>query len=182
MPFNTSGPVLYYNKKAFTAAGLDPEHPPTTLAAVRAAAQKLKANGVEAPLGFKTDPIFFEQWTAMANRLFANNGNGRRARATKAVFDTATGRQIFSWMSAMVKDGLATTNADLGTGAYDDLLGIQSGSHAMAIDTSAALGTINRSSRAATPPTSSSGSRRCRAPARGGSRAACSCKAVRSTW
>ncbi len=143
MPFNTSGPVLYYNKKAFTAAGLDPAKPPATLDDVRAAAEKLKANGVSAPLGLKTDPIFFEQWTAMANNLFANNGNGRKARATKAVFDTATGRRIFSWMSGMVKDGLATTNADLGTGSFDDLLGIQSGSHAMAIDTSAALGTIS---------------------------------------
>jgi sn-glycerol 3-phosphate transport system substrate-binding protein len=42
----------------------------------------------------------------------------------------------------MVKDGLATTNADLGTGSFDNLLSIQSGSHAMAFDTSAALGTI----------------------------------------
>jgi sn-glycerol 3-phosphate transport system substrate-binding protein len=142
MPFNTSGPVLYYNKKAFSAAGLDPESPPKTLADLRAAAEKLKANGVSAPLGLKTDPIFLEQWTAMANRLFANNGNGRKARATKATFDTPTGRAIFSWMDGMVKDGLAETNADLGTGQYDDLLGIRSGSHAMAIDTSAALGTI----------------------------------------
>ena len=45
MPFNTSGPVLYYNKKAFTAAGLDPERPPATLDEVRAAAEKLKATG-----------------------------------------------------------------------------------------------------------------------------------------
>jgi sn-glycerol 3-phosphate transport system substrate-binding protein len=142
MPFNTSGPVLYYNKKAFTAAGLDPESPPKTLADLRAAAEKLKASGVSTPLGLKTDPIFLEQWTAMANRLFANNGNGRKARATKATFDTPTGRAIFGWMDGMVKDGLAETNADLGTGQYDDLLGIRSGSHAMAIDTSAALGTI----------------------------------------
>src|SRR5262245_13107920 len=75
MPFNTSEPVLYYNKKAFSAAGLDPNSPPKTLDDLRAAAEKLKANGVEAPLGYKTDPIFFEQWNAMANRLFVNNGN-----------------------------------------------------------------------------------------------------------
>jgi sn-glycerol 3-phosphate transport system substrate-binding protein len=142
MPFNTSGPVLYYNKKAFSAAGLDPNSPPKTLDDLRAAAEKLKANGVEAPLGYKTDPIFFEQWTAMANKLFVNNGNGRTARATKTQFDTATGRSIFTWLSGMVKDGLATTNADLGNSQYDDLLGIRSGQHAMAIDTSAALGTI----------------------------------------
>ena len=162
MPFNTSGPVLYYNKKAFTAAGLDPTTPPKTLDEVRAAAEKLKANGVSAPLGLKTEPGYFEHWRALANKLYVNNSNGRKARATKTVYDDATGRQIFTWLSGMVKDGLATTNPDLGTGNFDNLLGIQSGSHAMAFDTSAALGTIQRSSPAATPPTSSSASRRSR--------------------
>ena len=47
MPFNNSGPVLFYNKKAFSAAGLDPEKPPTTFDEMRTAAEKLKANGVE---------------------------------------------------------------------------------------------------------------------------------------
>ena len=61
----------------------------------------------------------------------------------------------------MVKDGLATTNPDLGTGSFDNLLGIQSGSHAMAFDTSAALGTISSVlAAAAARRTSSSGSRR----------------------
>ena len=45
MPFNTSGPVLYYNKQSFTKAGLDPEKPPTTLDEVRSAAEKLKSTG-----------------------------------------------------------------------------------------------------------------------------------------
>jgi sn-glycerol 3-phosphate transport system substrate-binding protein len=142
MPFNTSGPVLYYNKKAFSAAWLDPNQPPTTLDAVRADAEKLKNAGVEAPLGLKTEPGYVEHWNAMASKLYVNNGNGRKARATKTVFDTSTGLQIFSCMSGMVKDGLATTNPDLGTGNFDNVLGIGSGSHAMAIDTSAALGTI----------------------------------------
>ena len=143
MPFNSSGPVLYYNKKAFTAAGLDAEKPPTTLDEVRSAAEKLKANGVEAPLGLKTEPGYFEHWRAMANKLYVNNSNGRKARGTKTVFNDATGREIFSWLSGMVKDGLATTNADLGTGNFDNLIGIQAGSHAMAFDTSAALGTVS---------------------------------------
>ncbi len=143
MPFNTSGPVLYYNKKAFTAAGLDPNSPPKTLADVRAAAEKLKANGVEAPLGLKTEPGYFEHWRGLADKLYVNNSNGRKARATKAVYNDATGRQIYTWLSGMVKDGLATTNPDLGTGAFDNLLGIQSGTHAMAFETSAALGTIS---------------------------------------
>jgi sn-glycerol 3-phosphate transport system substrate-binding protein len=142
MPFNTSGPVLLYNKKAFTAAGLDPEKPPTTLDEVRSAAEKLRAGGMQAPLGLKTEPGYFEHWRAMADKLYVNNSNGRKARATKTGFDDATGRQIFSWLSGMVKDGLAETNPDLGTGNFDNLLGIQSGSHAMAFDTSAVLGTV----------------------------------------
>jgi sn-glycerol 3-phosphate transport system substrate-binding protein len=142
MPFNTSGPVLYFNKKAFTAAGLDPNSPPKTLDDVRAAAEKLKANGVEAPLGLKTEPGYFEHWRALADKLYVNNNNGHKARPTKTVYDDATGVQIYTWLAGMVKDGLATTNPDLGTGTFDNLLGIQSGSHAMAFETSAALGTI----------------------------------------
>jgi ABC-type glycerol-3-phosphate transport system substrate-binding protein len=45
-------------------------------------------------------------------------------------------------MSAMVKDGLAATNSDIGTGASDNFLGIRGGAHAMTIDSSAALGTV----------------------------------------
>ena len=62
---------------------------------------------------------------------------------TKTVYNDPIGRRIFTWLSGMVKDGLATTNPDLGTGNFDNLLGIQSGSHAMAFETSAALGTIS---------------------------------------
>ena len=47
MPFNNSGPVLFYNKKAFTAAGLDPEKPPTTLDEVRSRGREAQgATGV----------------------------------------------------------------------------------------------------------------------------------------
>ena len=40
----------------------------------------------------------------------------------------------------MVHDNLATVNPDLGTGNFDDLIGIGSGSHAMAIDTERVAG------------------------------------------
>ena len=41
MPFNTSNPMLYYNKDMFKAAGLDPDKPPRTWAEVEDAAKKL---------------------------------------------------------------------------------------------------------------------------------------------
>ncbi|MEX2099791.1 MAG: ABC transporter substrate-binding protein [Acidimicrobiia bacterium] len=144
MPFAVSGPVLYYNKKAFTAAGLDPNKPPATLDEVRAAAEKLKSSGAvtKAGLGLKVEPGFFSHWTAMAGKLFVNPNNGRTARATASAFNSKTGLEVFTWLSGMVKDGLAVTNPDSGANAFDDLLGIGSGSHAMAIDTSASLGTV----------------------------------------
>ncbi len=80
MPFNASGPVLFYNKTAFTKAGLDPEKPPATLDEVRSYAQKIKTAGSVggAPLGLKVDPGFFEHWRAMANKLYVNQNNGRK--------------------------------------------------------------------------------------------------------
>ena len=45
MPFNTSNPILYYNKDMFKAAGLDPEKPPTTFEDVTKASQALSKDG-----------------------------------------------------------------------------------------------------------------------------------------
>jgi sn-glycerol 3-phosphate transport system substrate-binding protein len=145
MPFNTSGPVLYYNKKAFTAAGLDPEQPPATLAEVRTAAEKLKAAGVVkgAPFGLKIEPGFVEHWLALSSQLFVNNQNGRDGRTTASVLHSSTGKQIFSWLGGMVKDGLAATNPSEGGNQFDNLLAIGNGNGAMSIDTSASLGTIS---------------------------------------
>ena len=41
MPFNSSAPVMYYNKTAFKEVGLDPDKPPTTYDEVLEAAKKL---------------------------------------------------------------------------------------------------------------------------------------------
>ena len=52
MPFNSSTPVLWWNKDAFKKAGLDPEVPPKTWPEVAEAAKKLIAAGSEC--GFST--------------------------------------------------------------------------------------------------------------------------------
>jgi sn-glycerol 3-phosphate transport system substrate-binding protein len=142
MPFNVSNPVLYYDKNAFTKAGLDPNTPPATLDDVRADAVKLKAAGVSAPFGLKLDPWEIEQWSAKGGANFVNNDNGRSARASQATFDNPVGAQIFTWMADMVKSGLASTNPASGPDAYNNLLAIANHTTAMTIDTSAALGTI----------------------------------------
>jgi sn-glycerol 3-phosphate transport system substrate-binding protein len=146
MPFNLSNPVFYYDKAAFRSAGLDPEKPPTTFDEVRSAAEKLKASGVvtKAGMGLKLDAWHLEQWLAKAGDPYVNNGNGRKARATKVEFDNKNGRRIFGFWSGMVRDGLAETNPTEGPSAIDNLIGIGTHSHAMTIDTSAALGTVTQ--------------------------------------
>ena len=144
MPFNISNPVLYYDRNAFTAAGLDPDQPPSTLAEVEQASRKLKAAGYQYGYGLKLDPWYIEQMSAKAGKTFVNHGNGRDARATKVTFDNPTGLDIFTWMNDMVSQGLAVTNSAEGPSAFDNLLGIRSKQNAMTVDSSASLGTISQ--------------------------------------
>lgn len=144
MPFNVSNPILYFDKNGFRAAGLDPEDPPSTLAEVRTASEKLQGAGYKYGWGLKLDPWYLEQWSAKAGKLYANNDNGRAERATEVVFDNPTGVEIFTWMQSMVDDGLAVTNSASGSNSFNNLLGIRSKDVGMTIDSSAALGTIEQ--------------------------------------
>ncbi len=143
MPFAVSGPVLYYNKLAFTKAGLNPNEPPSTLAELVADAKALKQHGLGG-VGLKIDPWYFETLLATDNQLLVNNNNGRTSRATQVAFNGSTAVEIFTELDQMVSSGDATTNSALGADEFDDLLGVGSGKYSMAIDTSAALGTIQQ--------------------------------------
>jgi sn-glycerol 3-phosphate transport system substrate-binding protein len=140
MPFAASIPIVYYNKQSFVTAGLDPNDPPKTLAQYMADAKALKAHGIGT--GLVVDPWHFRNWLALSDQLFLNNDNGRTSRATKAVFDSKAGLQIFTDLDQLVKSGEAVTNPATGPDAYDNLLGMGSGKYGMTIDTSATLGTI----------------------------------------
>lgn len=62
MPFNSSTPVLYYNKSAFAAAGLDPDQPPRTWPEVGEFAARTQAAGI--PCGFTTG---WQSWVQLEN-------------------------------------------------------------------------------------------------------------------
>ncbi|MGH9092121.1 MAG: ABC transporter substrate-binding protein, partial [Acidimicrobiales bacterium] len=140
MPFAVSVPVVFYNKQAFTAAGLDPTTPPATLAQYLADAKALHSHGLGT--GVVVDPWHVRNWLATANQLFVNHGNGRSSRATKAVFASKAGLKIFSALDTLVQSDGGVTNPYVGPDAYDNLLGIGSGKLGMTIETSAALGTV----------------------------------------
>ncbi|MEY9180192.1 sn-glycerol 3-phosphate transport system substrate-binding protein [Bradyrhizobium sp. USDA 326] len=76
-PFNSSTPILYYNKTMFREAGLDPEAPPKTWPELGAAAKRLRDRG--APCGFTTSwPswIHVENFSAFHNLSLATRANG----------------------------------------------------------------------------------------------------------
>src|SRR2546425_5605058 len=110
MPWNASSAILFYNKDAFKAAGLDPEKPPLTFTEVAEAAKKLTkkdASGQTVQYGFGPSIYgwLFEQLLATSGSLYADNGNGRDDRATKVVYNNAAGKTILDWWKAGVDGG-----------------------------------------------------------------------------
>lgn len=76
-PFNSSTPVLYYNKDLMRQAGLDPARPPQTWEEVGDATAKLRAAG--SPCGLTTTWVSWvqlENLSARHGQLFATRNNG----------------------------------------------------------------------------------------------------------
>ena len=97
MPFNVSNPVLYYNRNMFEAAGLDPDRPPQSLEELRQYSQQLVDSGAAA-YGLAVESgsgsgggWYLEQWFANMGELYADNGNGRLAPATRVLYDGPAG-------------------------------------------------------------------------------------------
>jgi sn-glycerol 3-phosphate transport system substrate-binding protein len=77
-PFNSSTPIMYYNKDVFEAAGLDANNPPKTWAEMEAASVKIVESGA-ASCGFTTSwPawLMLENFTAWHNIPMATQENG----------------------------------------------------------------------------------------------------------
>ncbi|MGA2037341.1 MAG: extracellular solute-binding protein, partial [Acidimicrobiales bacterium] len=112
LPFNISSNVLYYDRNAFRAAGLDPDSPPRSLDELRDAAEKIvstKSNTKTPQYGMslKITHADFEEELALAGGQLVNNDNGRSARATAVSFDDKAGKSIFEWWGGMLDDKLA---------------------------------------------------------------------------
>ena len=92
MPFNSSTPVLWYNKDMFAKAGLDPNKPPATWPAVEAASKKLIASGA-AKCGFTTawpSWVQVENFSAWHNVPLANQENGFGGLGARMLVDNPT--------------------------------------------------------------------------------------------
>ena len=106
-PFNSSTTVLYINRDAFKAAGLDPDKPPTTWPEVALAAAKLKINGHKCP--FTTA---WQGWTQLEsfstwhNTELATKRNGLGGMDARLVVNSPLHQRHIENLANMAKQGL----------------------------------------------------------------------------
>ena len=90
MPFNSSTPILYYNKDMFEKAGI--EEIPTSLEGIlNISDQLMSQGGAGEAISIGIYGWFVEQWLCKQGLNFADKGNGREAAATAVEFDSNGG-------------------------------------------------------------------------------------------
>jgi sn-glycerol 3-phosphate transport system substrate-binding protein len=148
MPFNISTPVLFYDRKAFTSAGLDPNQPPKTLDELALVAKKIKDAGVDTyGIALNTGPDsgaawVFEQFRAKAGLLFTDNENGRLARAAKVVWNDEAQVKALTLLQTMVNDGTAVNVGPADKSENIVKLADQRSPAAMTVNSSAGIGSV----------------------------------------
>ncbi len=121
MPFNSSAPVMYFDKNAFKEVGLDPAKKIWTYDEVFDAAQKLTkkdSSGKVTRYGadFTIYSWIFEQELAAQGATFADPANGRQGRATKLVFNNDAGANWLNFLKKMLDAGVGHSDGrDSGT-------------------------------------------------------------------
>ena len=140
MPFNSSTPVLWYNKDAFAAAGLDADNPPKTWAEVGEAGKALQASGM--PCGFSLgwqSWVLVENMSAWHDQPIGTKSNGFEGTDTEFVFhenDVVT--KIVAQLAEWQKDKIF----DYGGRRGDSLAKFTTGECGMWMNSSAYYGSI----------------------------------------
>jgi sn-glycerol 3-phosphate transport system substrate-binding protein len=136
MPFNTSNPILYYNKDLFKAAGLDPNKPPRTYEEVQQYADAITKTGKASGASFAIYGWFMEQFFANQGAEYVNNGNGRNGLATESLVNSEAGVKTLTWWKNLV-DSKAAIN--LGRKTDDTKKAFAAQQVGMILDSTAAL-------------------------------------------
>ena len=106
MPFNSSTPILYYNKTTFEKAGLNPMQPPATFEEIEKCAKAAVSKGIT-KIGFTTA---WPSWTLVENmhtwhdQPFADHQNGFTGMATQLKINEKLGIQVFEILARWKKE------------------------------------------------------------------------------
>ncbi len=109
MPFNSSSPILYYNKDMFKKAGLDPAKPPATWKEVGDVLEEDPRRRGGAKCGFTTS---WPSWTMLENTFawhdqpFATNQNGYTGLDTKLLINGEFGVKHIGQLAAWQKENV----------------------------------------------------------------------------
>jgi sn-glycerol 3-phosphate transport system substrate-binding protein len=105
LPFNSSTPIMYWNKDAFQKAGLDPGRPPRTWPETFEAAKKLRTAGL--PCGFTSAWVSWvqiENFSAWHNLPLATKANGLDGPDAVLEFNNPTVVRHVANLAAAQKD------------------------------------------------------------------------------
>ena len=107
MPFNSSTPIMYYNKDMFDKAGIT-EIPDSLEAIDEIGDQLMSKGGAGEVMSLGIYGWFFEQLIGEQGLDYANNGNGREKAATAVDFDkNGAAKNILTAWQKLNKDGYA---------------------------------------------------------------------------
>ncbi len=106
-PYNSSSPILFYNKDVFAKAGLDPDTPPKTWNEVWDAAKKIKASGA-APCGYTSTWltwIHLENFAAWNDVPYGTSENGLAGPDVELEINAPIFVNHFQAIADLAKDG-----------------------------------------------------------------------------
>ncbi|MEY8711955.1 sn-glycerol-3-phosphate ABC transporter substrate-binding protein [Mangrovibacter phragmitis] len=105
-PFNSSTPVLYYNKDAFKKAGLNPDQPPKTWQELAIDAEKVRAAGMQCGYASGWQGwIQLENFSAWHGLPFATENNGFDGTDAKLEFNQPVQVRHIAMLEEMHKKG-----------------------------------------------------------------------------
>lgn len=136
MPFNSSTPILYYNKDMFDKAGIT--EVPTSLEGMKDIADDLTSKGgAGEAISLGMYGWFFEQFTCKQGAAYVNNGNGRDDVATAVDFDkNGSALETLSVWKDLNQAGVAP---NVGRGSDSGLSDFTAGKSAMTLGSTASL-------------------------------------------
>ena len=105
-PYNSSSPILYYNKDAFEKAGLDADSPPKTWPEVFDAARKIKESGA-AQCGLTSTWLTWiglENFAAWNNLQYGTQENGLASTDVELTYNTEPFVRHFQNFADLAKD------------------------------------------------------------------------------
>ena len=106
LPFNTSTPVLYFNRDAFRNAKLDPARPPKTWYEMPATLGALREAGSHCPFTTAWQSwVLLENMSAWHNQEFATHANGMDNANARLAFNSRLMMRWISMLSSWNKSG-----------------------------------------------------------------------------